>query len=207
MNIVQIFSTMEKTPGKQINYEAVLKPETELEEKIIRDVSFRAGLNWGVPRFGHPEGEVYKHIREVLDNIDLLNVGDEYRRPLRVIALTHDTFKYKEDKSYPRDWAKHHGVYARLFMEKYTNDPAILDVLELHDEAYYSWRLIHLYNRLEEGQQKLEKLLSRLGPYRQLYYLFFKCDTETGDKNQAPLIWFERVVTDIEVLPSLRSRE
>jgi hypothetical protein len=204
MNIAQIFPKMEKTPGKKINYEAIFQPETELEVKIIGDASFREGLNWGVPRFGHPEGEVYKHIREVLDNIDLLDISNDYREPLRIIALTHDTFKHKEDKSYPRDWAKHHGVYARLFMEQYTDDPAILDILELHDEAYYSWRLIHLYNRLEEGQLKLKKLLASLGPYRQLYYLFFKCDTETGDKNQAPLVWFERVVNGIDVLPPLR---
>ena len=35
----------------------------------------------------------------------------------------------------------------------------------------------------------------------QLYYLFFKCDTQTGDKTQAPLKWFEREVPGIEVMP------
>jgi hypothetical protein len=184
-------------------FNKILQPETSLEQELIDRPDFKKGLDWGVPRFGHPEGEIYKHIREVLDNIDKLDINDTDRSRLRLIAYAHDTFKYKEDKSFPRDWSKHHGVYARYFMEQFTDDEAVLDILELHDEAYYSWRLIHLYNRLEEGESRLVSLLNRLGRNKQLYYLFFKCDTQTGDKNQAPLKWFEKVVEGIRVVPSL----
>ena len=32
--------------------------ETELERKLLDDPRLRAGLEWGAPRFGHPEGLV-----------------------------------------------------------------------------------------------------------------------------------------------------
>ena len=34
----------------------------------------------------------------------------------------------------------------------------------------------------------------------QLYYLFFKCDTSTGDKNPAPMKWFEKTMKGIDVV-------
>jgi len=34
----------------------------------------------------------------------------------------------------------------------------------------------------------------------QLFYLFFKCDTLTGDKTLAPLTWFEEHVTGIDLV-------
>ncbi len=197
------FTGMKKSPSDGVRLEAILQPETETERKILLEEDLRQGLFWGVPRFGHPEGEVYKHIREVLDNIDKLEISRDDRARLRLIAFAHDAFKYKEDKSHPRDWSKHHGVYARRFMEKYTDDEGTLKVTELHDEAYYAWRHKHLYHQNQEGDERLQRLLDAMGEDIQLYYLFFKCDTQTGDKNQAPLKWFEMVVEEIDVVPSL----
>lgn len=191
-------------PEREGGYEAFLQPETHLEQRILLDPEFREGLAWGVPRYGHPEGEIYKHIKEVLFNVDQLSISEKERRQLRLVAFAHDTFKHKEDKSTPRDWSKHHGMYARRFMAQYTKDATVLNLLELHDEAYYCWRLIHQYNRREDGKKRLSRLLNRLGSDLQLYYLFFKCDTQTGDKTPAPLRWLERVVPGLELVPSLR---
>jgi len=47
----------------------------------------------------------------------------------------------------------------------------------------------------------------KVGPYWQLFYLFFKCDTSTGDKNPAPLTWFETTMEDIEVVEFLEEEE
>ena len=194
---------MKKTPIDEVGLESVLQPETPLERMLLRDPEFRKGLNWGVPRFGHPEGEVYKHIREVLDNIERLDINRDDREKLRLITFAHDSFKHLEDKSYPRDWSKHHGVYARRFIEKFTDDPLVLKIVELHDEAYYAWRHKHLYHQHVEGDERLQRLLDAMGDGLQLYYLFFKVDTQTGDKNQAPLKWFEMEVEDIDVVPSV----
>lgn len=177
-----------------------LNPETSLERQLLRHPEFVQGLYWGIPRYGHPEGEIYKHVREVLDNVERLAVDAHTRERLRLIAFTHDTFKHIEDKSQPRDWSKHHGPIARRFMEQFTDDKLLLDLIEHHDEAYYCWRAIQLYSQPEAGQARLQKLFDILHDDLQLYYLFFKCDTRTGDKNLAPLKWFEKNITSIEIV-------
>jgi uncharacterized protein involved in tellurium resistance len=58
----------------------------------------------------------------------------------------------------------------------------------------------YLYHQYDEGQARLKSLLNRIGDNIQLYYLFFKCDTRTGDKTQAPVKWFEQTIRNIEVV-------
>lgn len=143
------------------------------------------------------------HIVEVNANIDRLPVDAETRRKLRIVCWVHDTFKHIEDKSNPRDWSKHHAVYARKFLARYVDDPLLLNVVETHDDAYYAWRLAHLYHDLRRSDERICDIRQRVGDYWQLYYLFFKCDTSTGDKNPAPLVWFEATMDDIEVVDFL----
>jgi len=178
--------------------EHLLRPETDLEKQLLSLPEFRKGLWWGEPRFGHPEGKVVLHVREVLDNISAipdLDPADRVR--LRLIALAHDTFKHAESRTRPRDWTKRHGLLARQFMEAYTRDEAVLDVIETHDDAYYKWLLQH---RRPSIHSQLDSLQSRVKHCMQLYYLFFKCDTQTGDKTQAPLRWFEREASGIQIV-------
>jgi len=177
-----------------------LQPETELEQAFLNDPDFMEGLMWGTPRFGHPEGKVVYHIREVLDNVEKLSVSKEDRERLRLITFAHDTFKYKEHKGSPRDWKRHHAILARNFLEKHCDDPAVLTITELHDEAYYCWRLSHIYSQSTQSDIRLEKLVNKLGDFAQLYYLFFKCDTCTGDKNLASLYWVEQHLPGITVV-------
>lgn len=176
--------------------EQLLRPETDQERLLLSLPEFRHGLWWGEPRFGHPEGKVALHVREVLDNISAIpHLPPAQRAQLRIIALAHDTFKHVESRTRPRDWTKRHGLLARQFMENYTSDPVILDVVETHDDAYYKWLSQH---RRPSPHSQLDSLLSRVGHCIQTYYLFFKCDTQTGDKTQAPLRWFEQVADGIE---------
>lgn len=192
-----------------------LQPETTLEASFLEEEDFVRGLQWGLPRYGHPEGNIWRHILEVNANIDRLpaevqmkkcSPGSKrhFRESLRLISWVHDTFKNIEDKSSPRDWSRHHSVYARDFLANYIRDPQLLAVVELHDEAYYVWRLIKLMQQEAEARERLHNLQERVGDYWQLYYLFFKCDTCTGDKNPAPLIWFEQQmpgIIPVEFLP------
>lgn len=192
---------MEKALQERLEIEKWLQPENELERQVMVHPEFVRGLLWGKPRYGHPEGKVLYHIREVLDNVDKLDVCPKMRRDLRFATYVHDSFKHLEEKNtYPRDWSKHHGVFARKFAEKFTDDPVLLNLIEFHDEAYYSWRLLHQYDKEEEGVKRLKRLLSLFDGHLQLYYLFFKCDTRTGDKNQAPLQWFENTISGIEIV-------
>ncbi len=179
----------------------IILPENELEASLIAVAEFKEGLLWGKPRFGHPEGQVVVHVRDVFDNIDKLGVDEHTRQKLRLVALVHDTFKFKEVQySYPREPHQHHAYLARVFLENYIDDSMLLDIVELHDEAYYSWRAIHMENKEAIGQKRLKRLLDKVGDGIQFYYLFFKCDTRTGDKNQAPLRWFERTIEGITII-------
>ncbi len=174
--------------------EAILQPRTDLEKYILAQPALRKGLLWGEPRYGHPEGMVLNHIPEIFHNIENLMpaITPETVAKLRILALIHDSFKYAEDKSTPRDWSKHHGILARQFATPFLEDTELLEILELHDEAYYCWRSVCLQFRVEEGERRWQWLMQRIEPYLQLYYLFFKCDTRTGDKTQAPVKWVEQ---------------
>jgi hypothetical protein len=176
-----------------------LKPETEQERQIIQNPEWQAGAMWGKPRFGHPEGKVLYHLEEVLENIERLEIDAETRLALRFVTLTHDNFKYIEDRGCPRDWSRHHSILARQFSEKYTDNQAILDVIELHDEAYYIWKMYRNPLKKQAAQRRFEQLLFRLNDNVRLFYLFFKCDTQTGDKIQAPILWFERMLASHEI--------
>ena len=194
---------MQQTDTGPVNLSAALTPETHLERHLLSDPVFVEGLLWGVPRYGHPEGEVYKHIREVLANVGKLNIPDQVRKDLRLIAYVHDTFKYLEDKREPRDWSKHHGMLARRYMEPFLDKEHLLDIIELHDEAYYIWREAFTHRKPDAAKPRLRNLLDKLGDNLQLFYLFFVCDTMTGDKILSPLNWFEQVVPEIHV-PEIR---
>ena len=174
------------------DFHSLLQPENELEARLLDTPQFQEGLNWGKPRFGHPEGKVGLHVREVLDNVNLSAANETTRQQLRLIAIAHDTFKFTEFQLGRR--VKHHGLLAREFMEAYLNDTTLLDIIELHDEAFYCWRAAYIENQQDAATLRLENLLETIGENLPLYFDFYKCDTQTGDKIQAPLYWFEQVV-------------
>ena len=176
----------------------ILQPESEAELAIISDPQVFLGLLWGEPRYGHPEGKVLYHIHEIYKNIDRISIplSKSERQKLRIITLLHDSFKYIEDKNQPRDWSKHHSILARLFAETFTDDSIILDIVEWHDEAYYCWRMEVLEDQPELSTSRLSMLFEKINYCLQLYYIFFKCDTLTGDKMQAPIKWFEKKIKD-----------
>ena len=180
--------------------EGLLQPETDTEKKLIRDPEFRQGLFWGKPRYGHPEGKIIFHIAEVLKNIDLLDIDGSTRRQLREVAFLHDTFKHIEDMNRPRDWSRHHSVLARKFAEDFIEDELVLDIIEFHDEAFYSWRSQFVFGQKEKGEARMKRLLKNVEDKIQPFYLFFKCDTQTGDKIQKPLFWFEETVPNIQIV-------
>lgn len=162
-----------------------IKPETDLENRIIADKEFIEGAMWGKPRNGHPEGEVIYHIKHVLKNVDKYSTP-ENRETLRLIAIIHDTLKYKVDPDKPKGGENHHAMFARRFAEKFIKDEKILDLIELHDEAYNSWR--------KRNETRAKNLIKRLGDSIDLYMTFYQCDNETGDKENEDFLWFKNLV-------------
>jgi hypothetical protein len=165
--------------------------ETDLETRICTNPQWQEGAAWGNPRPGHPEGRVAQHIAEVLASVERNASTPDERRDLRLIALLHDTFKYRVDRSKPRIGDNHHAMIARHFAEHYIDDPALLDVIELHDTAYNCWRSAKNSGDWARAEQVAGNVLSRLGAALPLYVRFYRCDNATGDKDSAPLAWFE----------------
>jgi hypothetical protein len=169
-----------------------IKPETPLEEKIISDPEFMEGMLYGKPRRGHPEGKVIFHIEEVLKNVDKY-CTPENREKLRLIAILHDAFKYKVNHEKAKMGENHHAMIARRFSEKHLNDLEILEIIELHDEAYNAWstgKKGNWFNALERA----ERLIERLQTSVPLYLAFYRCDNETGNKGQDNYLWFVNIV-------------
>jgi HD domain len=180
--------------------EELLNPESPLEQKLLTIAEFRTGLFYGTPRFGHPEGKVLYHVRDVLDNINKLPPHmQQHREQLRAIAYVHDTFKYQESAGrHPQDWNTHHAVLARRFMENHTADTSMLNIIQWHDEAYYCWRQSEIYRNPSDAEERFENLKAKIGNHLTRYYLFFLCDTRIDGKNQAPVKWVEERLPYIE---------
>ena len=181
--------------------------EDELEARLLADPRWRRGAAWGAPRPGHPEGKVAHHVADVLANLDRQSLSADQRRTLRLVALVHDTFKGEVDESRPRVGANHHAAIARHFVERYTADPDVLEITELHDEAYNAWQIGHRRQDWAKAEARARRLLARLGDRLPLYLAFYRADNATGDKSAEPLEWFERLAATSPPGPPSLSRE
>jgi hypothetical protein len=179
---------------------AVIQPETALEEALVTDPEWQAGVLWGQPRHGHPEGKVLYHIGHVLKNVEWLTkqlqLSKEDRAQLRLITLLHDTFKHQVDETKPKTGSNHHAARAATFAQKYSLDESVLKIIHWHDEAYNSWLKGARKGKWDKAEERLQKLIEVLGEDLQLYYWFFYCDNNTEGKQSHSLTWFESNVRD-----------
>ncbi len=166
-----------------------INPKTELEKQIINDPEFIVGCNYGRSRPGHPEGQVIYHIAEVLANVEKFSNDTNLTR-LRLIAIIHDTFKFKVNQNEPKIGNNHHAMIARKFAEKFNLNNDVLEVIELHDEAYNAWQIGGRKNNWYKSEERATKLIDRLNGLVPLYVAFYKCDNMTGDKEQDNYNWF-----------------
>jgi hypothetical protein len=167
-------------------------PETDLERRILADPEWQQGVAWGIPRSGHPEGRVAVHIEEVLANVDEVALDESDRERLRFVALIHDSFKYRVDDAQQKVGENHHAMIARRFAERYTDDSELLDVIELHDEAYNAWK--HGRRKgWDSAEARARRLLDRLGRSTAFYLRFYDADNRTGSKSRVNFDWFQRL--------------
>jgi hypothetical protein len=171
---------------------AAISPETELERALLADPLLRAGLDWGAPRPGHPEGRVADHVAAILAAIA---ADDPLRDDLRLLALVHDSFK-AEVRPHER-WSpdNDHATLARRFAGRYTSDERVLATLELHDEPYWIWR------HADAPEQALRALLERL-PDLELFARFVELDAANEGKDLTFLWWFRRELAIAGRLPT-----
>ena len=176
--------------------ENIIKPENDIEIAICNNEDFIIGCDYGKPRPGHNEGKVIYHIKEVLSNVDKY-CNEANRSDLRLIAMIHDTFKHKVDRTKSKFGENHHGMIARRFAEKLIKNNNILKIIELHDEAYNAWSKGNRKNDINDwtaaiirANNLIRLLLS--DDILDLYLTFYRCDNETGDKTQECYVWFKK---------------
>jgi len=192
--------------------------QVDAETWLLANETLVNGLMWGKPRHGHDEGEVWKHIRHIWNNIDRLSYkalivdtvpgesgmtnvaaaarGSETWQRLRLIALVHDSFKYQVDASQSKSGENHHAMRARRWAEQYYPhlfDAQMLDVLELHDEAYNSWQKGNRDGKWERAKERAVALHNRLSQAGalELFNMFFTCDTHIGDDQRLDWEWWK----------------
>jgi hypothetical protein len=168
------------------------QPETDLERRLAADPILGEGLAWGDPRPGHPEGAVGEHVAWMLRHIDRAHPR---RRELRVLALLHDSFKFRVDPNLGYSPENDHARLARRFAERHLDDERILATLEWHDEPYWIWR--H-----GADQAALADVLARV-PDVELLRAFVELDGSTPGKDRTFLCWFRRAVRRAQ--PSARA--
>ena len=170
----------------------IIKPENGIESAIVGNADFITGCMYGKIRNGHPEGQVIYHIQEVLANIDKFYTDDEDRQDLRLIAILHDTFKYKVDQTKPKSGENHHGWIAAKFAEKFTNNIKVLQVIQCHDDAYNAWQKGERRGDWYGAERRANELISKLLMLDclNLFIKFYHCDNATGDKTRDNYKWF-----------------
>jgi hypothetical protein len=169
-----------------------IDPETEMERRLVDDDELRAGLLWGRPRFGHPEGSVRAHVATMLAAIA---PHEPMRTDLRLLALIHDSFKHAVRPQEPWSPDNDHAVLARRFAERYIADERVLVTLELHDEPYWLWR------SSPAPEEALQRLLRAI-PDVTLFARFVELDAASEGKDLTFLWWFRReLAKHRELLP------
>src|SRR4029077_679824 len=90
----------------------------------------------------------------------------------------------------------HHAMIARRFAQRYIDDPEILEVIELHDEAFNAWVKGERGGKWDAAEARAQRLLQRLEGSANFYLRFYRADNQTGSKSQEPLQWFERIMSE-----------
>ncbi len=157
--------------------------ENDLERAVVAERELLQGLAWGHPRFGHPEARVGLHVAAILGCL-----GDyaTLRADLRLIALVHDSFKYKVRSGEPWSRENDHAAFARGFAARFTNDERVLCAIELHDELYWIWN---------NGSDAIEPVLARV-PDVELYLRFVELDASTEGKDPSLLWWIRHAIAE-----------
>src|SRR5687767_2506628 len=111
-------------------------------EAVIVDPRYRANLDWGTPRSGHPEGTVRAHIAEIEPNLERLRskLSDDDYWKLKLLIHTHDSFKAESKTGTAITDPQSHASLARAFLETYCDDADLLAMVQYHDEPFALFR-------------------------------------------------------------------
>ncbi len=156
--------------------------------RILNDQRYKANLDWGKPRGGHPEGTVRAHIEELERNLDALipEISEEQYWKLRILIHVHDTFKAEARTGVAISDPRSHASLARGFLAEYCQDPDFLNMVQYHDEGYALW--LGSTGRAVNAQ-RFQNLLDTIHDW-ELFLLFNIIDGCTAGKDRDHVRWF-----------------
>ena len=155
---------------------------------ILLQPEIQEGMDYGKPRKGHPEGKVFYHTLEIIEKINGLGDTTETIFKLYILAIIHDSLKFKVDCQKPKIGENDHGMIARRFAEKFISDETFLSIIELHDRFYYLWRRFSRNGIFE--QEEFKQTMNRVKDEMNIFLKFVLIDGATGDKSSEPRRWF-----------------
>jgi hypothetical protein len=162
-------------------------------QSISADPRYRANLDWGEPRPGHPEGTVRAHIAELESNIEAMRgrLSEEDYWKLKILIHTHDIFKRDAERGVSIAHPRSHASLARAFLAEFSDDNDLLATVQYHDEPFALWR--HVETRGSCDSERLSALLRNIKDWN-LFLAFAIIDGCTAGKSREPLRWFFEVV-------------
>lgn len=169
-----------------VDYEAALAA-------VQQDPRYKANIDYGQPRSGHPEGTIKAHILTLEGNLEQIRsrLDPAVEARLRFAIHVHDTFKPEARVS---EGVRDHGLLARDFAAEFIVDNDMLALLELHDEPYRLWKSWARTGTLDT--QRLEHLAGRIVDWDQ-FLAFVILDSWTAGKSLDKLRWFIRAALAI----------
>jgi hypothetical protein len=167
---------------------------SEVLKAISKDPRYISGLDWGIPRAGHPEGVVYKHIEQLKSNLSLVRdlIPNQHIEPLELLIQTHDTFKSLVNAKDSVDGLQEHAKKAAEILEQYEADADIIAIARYHDIPYgcwadYAFRNINTTNKLATALLHIKDV--------NLFCTFVLLDGTSEGKSSLPLDWTVEYLT------------
>jgi hypothetical protein len=178
-----------------------MTPRNEMEARILADPVIQQGLDWGKPRSGHPEGSVRKHVTAILRYIDRQD-WKQYKEDLRILALIHDSFKFKErvPTGFLVPTLSNHARFAAEYYEQLNpGGDRLRDVLLHHDTP---WRF---YKRYREGKFNRELFISIFSELDLDLLIRFNY-ADACQRSAAPAEWFQDMIAKVHLPNAPKSR-
>lgn len=159
--------------------------------RVLADPRYQKNIEYGVPRPGHPEGEIKCHIEQLRRNLKRLKprlATEEDSWKQEFLIHVHDTFKAEAspEASICTDPLSHETL-ARLYATEFIEDGDLLNIIQHHDENYHLWK-----QRTPTGdydRDYLKFLLTKISDW-DLFLAFTIVDGFTLGKDYKKLSWF-----------------
>lgn len=184
---------------------------SQILNQIKNDKCYLRNIEYGVPRPSHPEGSIKRHIaqlEESLSRIEHLLIPEEIIK-LKILIHVHDLFKAESKKGVAILNPHSHASLAKSFLEQFTDDQDMLNMLQFHDALYSLWRRSNKTrfkptenpnDYHQETTKRLETLASLIKDQK-LFLTFVIIDSLTPGKDYRPVTWGLKKLGDFMDVP------